>query len=248
MEKLNLIKNSKDTISGIYLIKFSNGKVYVGLSNNIIRRMKEHNTDYRHDLPLTRAIQKYGKISDFYLLESINADNRKKLQERESYWINYYQSNTKEKGYNLTSGGDGADIGANNVSAKFTEDEILQVISDIKNSSLSLKDIAKKYNTSPQAISKINNGISYFHKTENYPLRNGNAKDKLKGANNSKASLTQEQANEIYELLKNTKIPMREIAKKYSVSDSLIHNINKGTGYFSKNNIYPLRKTYTRKK
>ena len=48
--------------------------------------------------------------------------------------------------------------------------------------------------------------------------------------------------------MKNTKISMREIAKKYSVSDSLIHNINKGTGYFSKNNIYPLRKTYTRKK
>lgn len=34
-------------IAGIYKINFPNGKCYIGLSNNILRRMKEHEHDKR---------------------------------------------------------------------------------------------------------------------------------------------------------------------------------------------------------
>lgn len=41
------LDNCPNNISGIYLISFPNGKIYIGLSNNIKRRIKEHNLDSR---------------------------------------------------------------------------------------------------------------------------------------------------------------------------------------------------------
>ena len=78
MKKLILQKLSdKDYIySGVYMINFPNNKKYIGISNNIKRRMNEHNIDFRNNLPIEKAIQKYGKIKDFILLEEISAENR----------------------------------------------------------------------------------------------------------------------------------------------------------------------------
>ena len=45
-------------VAGIYKINFPNGKSYIGLSNNIPRRIKEHNKDSRQPV-LYAAIQKY---------------------------------------------------------------------------------------------------------------------------------------------------------------------------------------------
>lgn len=41
------LDNCPNNINGIYLISFPNGKIYIGLSNNIKRRIKEHNSDSR---------------------------------------------------------------------------------------------------------------------------------------------------------------------------------------------------------
>ena len=67
-------------VAGIYKINFPNGKCYIGLSNNIPRRMKEHNKDKRQPI-LYSAIQKYfnGVIPEFEILEVINTNNKKKL-------------------------------------------------------------------------------------------------------------------------------------------------------------------------
>lgn len=242
MKELSLSTIEK-SISGIYMIVFPNNKIYIGLSNNIKRRMKEHNQDFRVDLPVSRAIQKYGKIEKFYLLEEIDAENRKLLQEREKYWIAYYHSNEKGIGYNLTSGGDGTGAGAENVSAKFTEEEIQEIYEDIKNHpELKLQDLAKKYNISVGGISEINNGKTYFHKDEIYPLRNSYDKSYCKS---SYGKLTQVQIDEIYGLLKNTKIPMKQIALDYGISNTTIQKINQGKTYISEKNVYPLRKTFT---
>ena len=113
-----------DIYSGIYKITFPNNKIYIGLSNNIYRRMLEHNTDFRNNLPIEKAIQKYGKITEFEILELIPPENRKLMIEREKYWINFYNSTNKEIGYNISSGGDGASCGSLNHEAKFTEEEI----------------------------------------------------------------------------------------------------------------------------
>ena len=132
-----------DIYSGVYKINFPNGKVYIGISNNMYRRMLEHNTDFRNNLPIEYAIQKYGKITEFEILELIDSNNRQLMQEREKYWINFYDSTNKEKGYNISIGGDGANIGSYNHEAKFTEEEIQGIYKELKESSLSLTELAK---------------------------------------------------------------------------------------------------------
>lgn len=93
-------------ISGIYCIKnIIDGHKYIGQSNDIYMRWKSHwkqvrsgDTTYLHN-----AMRKYGESSfKLYIIEECPID---KLNEREIYWIKYY--NTYNDGYNLTYGGEG---------------------------------------------------------------------------------------------------------------------------------------------
>ena len=74
---------------GIYKItKIENGKSYIGQSNNIERRFKEHIA--KDDIPIDIAISKYGsKAFTFEVLEECNEDV---LGEKEKYWIEYYDA------------------------------------------------------------------------------------------------------------------------------------------------------------
>lgn len=84
-----------------------NGKVYIGQTHfTIEHRWKQHqknfNIEHRKQ-PLYCAFAKYG-IENFDVdkIEEIECD---KLDEREIYWIAYYDS--FKNGYNATLGGDG---------------------------------------------------------------------------------------------------------------------------------------------
>lgn len=95
----------------IYLITNKiNQKKYVGKTehNNISDRWKEHCRDYKKERnekrPLYMAMQKYGiENFDIIPIEQVSPDG--KLEERETYWIQYY--NAYIDGYNATLGGDG---------------------------------------------------------------------------------------------------------------------------------------------
>lgn len=93
---------------GIYcLFNTINSKVYIGQSSRIRYRINQHfkSTD---DLPIHRAIRKYGIINfKIFVLEIFEEENREQLNNSEIYFINKFQSNIKELGYNLTTGGEG---------------------------------------------------------------------------------------------------------------------------------------------
>lgn len=111
---------------GIYKINFPNGKYYIGLSRDIKRRMWEHNNPSKAITPCDLAIRKYGKITEIEILELV--ENEEYLGSREQYWISYYKSNEKQYGYNLTIGGEQADLsGENSQTALFTNDEVLDI-------------------------------------------------------------------------------------------------------------------------
>lgn len=226
--------------SGVYMIVFPNNKKYIGISNNIRRRMNEHNNDFRNELPIEYAIQKYGKINKFILLEEIESTNRELMRKREKYWIAKYHSNNKEFGYNISEGGDGADMGSKNSQAKFTEEQIQQIYEELKNCKDTMTNIAKKYNIDLSTLSYINNGKTYFHSSEIYPIRNGFQKVK-KGIQNYNSKFNEDILNEIFNLLKENHLTMKEIALKFNVAESTIHNINNGTTYIKENESYPLR-------
>lgn len=107
---------------GIYKItNKETGKAYIGQSNDINRRFKEHQTiGGKSRIPVDIAIQKYGK--DSFLYEVIEECNIEELNQRETYWIQYF--NTVNNGYNCNIGGDQQSIGEANGRAKLTEEDI----------------------------------------------------------------------------------------------------------------------------
>ena len=92
---------------GIYKITNQvNGKIYVGQSIDIQQRWKQHKQQAdgtRCNNKLYKAIRQYG-IENF-LFEIIEQCefSREQLDERQRYWINYY--NSYNDGYNSTPGG-----------------------------------------------------------------------------------------------------------------------------------------------
>ena len=233
-----------DIYSGIYKITFPNNKIYIGLSNNMYRRMLEHNTDFRNNLPIEKAIQKYGKITEFEILELIPSENRKLMIEREKYWINFYNSTDRNIGYNISIGGDGANLGSLNHEARFTEEEIQGIYQELLLSDLSLTELAKKYSINLSSLSNINNGITYYHSSISYPIR----KDKRSnaGIKNHNSTINEELLQKIYiALTEDIDIPMKQLAQKFNVSSTIIQNINLGKTYHNDNLTYPLRKSKT---
>lgn len=92
-----------------YIYKITNninGKVYIGKTNKtIMKRFKKHCEDslkYK-ERPLYRAFNKYGIKS--FSVDEIEECNPNIVNEREKYWIEYY--NSFKNGYNATLGGDG---------------------------------------------------------------------------------------------------------------------------------------------
>lgn len=96
---------------GIYKITNKlNNKCYIGKSSNIEERWKYHKWRYQekghseYDKPLYRAFRKYG-IENF-TFEIIELVDNTQINEKETYWIEYYNS-YGSSGYNATKGGDG---------------------------------------------------------------------------------------------------------------------------------------------
>lgn len=89
---------------GIYKITNQiNNKSYIGQSIHIEQRWEEHLYKSSKCSLLKYALHKYGV--DNFTFEVIEECEQQKLNEREQYWIKYY--NTFEEGYNLTLGGGG---------------------------------------------------------------------------------------------------------------------------------------------
>lgn len=106
-----------------------NNKVYIGQTTETIeKRFKRHcGYQLQDNTYLHRAIKKYGS-DNFYIEKIDEANNQKELDEKEIYWIKYYQSD--KNGYNLKStiGKCGGDTLSNHKNI----DIIKQKISDSK--------------------------------------------------------------------------------------------------------------------
>lgn len=110
---------------GIYKITNKlNGKAYIGQSNDIERRFKEHQQKGESSrIPLDIAIQKYGK--DNFIYEIIEECSLEELNQKEQYWI--ATLNTVKNGYNCSEGGEQQSIGENNGRSKLTEEDVKKI-------------------------------------------------------------------------------------------------------------------------
>jgi group I intron endonuclease len=89
-------------MKGIYKIQnLVNGKVYIGQSLNVERRWRTERSFSGVNPHLKNSFKKYGMENFFFEL----IEETENLNEREIYWIDYYQSYDPKKGYNKTLGG-----------------------------------------------------------------------------------------------------------------------------------------------
>lgn len=154
--------------TGIYKIEnLINGHVYIGQAVDITRRWTTEKRDAfcetspSYEYPISRAFRKYGldNFSFEILEECLIAD----LNNRERYWIKYY--NSFFDGYNQTLGGD---AGHSEIKDK---KHIIGIIQDLMTTNLYHREIAEKWNVSIEMVQGINTGRYWRQDDVQYPLQ-----------------------------------------------------------------------------
>lgn len=204
-----------------------NNKKYIGQTNNLKRRIKQHRVDSYHNYDdkrynqiIHQAIRKYG-IENFQIevLEDNISDEQ--IDEKEQYYIKKYNT-MAPNGYNMTEGGLANKTAP--VPSKISEEEYNQIVKAIENN-MSFKNIALKFNVSYSYISDINNGSRLFHQNIQYPIR--------KSINNP----DKEYYQKIIDKLKSSSSSQAEIANELNISKTTVQRVNTG-------NIKKLRKLF----
>lgn len=209
---------------GIYMYENKrNGKKYIGQSTNIQRRKEEH---LKWPSPYSRfdiELQAIGEDQfTFSILEECSVDC---LDERETYWIKYYDSvNT---GYNLTYGGQSY-RGESNPAAKLNDDDVRTIIDKLRDTQISIQELAREYNVHYNTISNINRCQTWTH-LHNY---NGNIRlsyqgGLTRGELNSTATITTDIAKSIINLIINSNQSLASIARQFNINDSIVYDINR---------------------
>lgn len=210
--------------------------VYVGQTIALETRHKQHmlydpyNENCKeYNYPLSRGIRKYG--ADFYKLIILEENvPLEKLDEREKYWIAYYD--TYWHGYNQTIGGTWP------TKPIYSEDVINLVIDMLQDENFSYNDIKEKTGISLTHIYNINTGQRRAKQGLNYPIRKSNAK----GSKGLK--FDNQTVYEIHKVLLKTNKTFKEIAQMFNCSKETISRINAGKtkNYVLSDYSYPLRK------
>ena len=130
-----------------YIYKITNQinqKCYIGQTiQSVQTRWTKHinSIGTEKEYAIHKAIKKYG-INNF-IFEIIEQCDANLLNEKEIYWINYY--NSYENGYNLTRGGQG--------NRKYNYDLIIQTF--LNNPNLSCKQLSEQFHISEATICHI---------------------------------------------------------------------------------------------
>ena len=207
-----------------------NNKVYIGQSVHPNKRWTEHKQRAKNktdEYPIHLAIAKYGEENFSFEVLFFTEDYN--LKEKEV--ILAYNS-LVPNGYNILPGGAAPVLKGELHPRNTVSNETLhQVILALKENVLTDRQIAKKYGLTDKVVADINHGYSHKLENENYPIRIRKGRQKL----------TEEQAEEIKYLLKETTLSYQKIADKYKVTKGTIYQINRGTNFKREKDIYPLR-------
>ena len=211
-----------------YTNKITNRK-YVGQTNNIERRRREHrsasnntfNSSY-NDM-FHRKLREYGEENFiFSILEELDTQDQTLVDQQEKYWIEELQTLLSQKGYNMTSGGQGC----SSVNRILSDSEIDQLINDIK-IGISYEILNKKYFISISYISMINHGLCFKKSDESYPLYSYYKQDS--------------DYQELVDLLLYSDYTLKEISEKLNLGYSTVKKINYGTLRKGLVENYPIR-------
>lgn len=219
---------------GIYKIQnLITKEIYIGQSKTISKRWQRHKTtaknenDHSYNLPLYRAIRKYGiENFSFEIIENCLCEQ---LDEKEKYWIKYYDSFFH--GYNMTLGGS-----EGKAAQKNSKEKVIGIISDLETTTDTQKNIALKWKVSEEMVQGINTG-RYWKYDRIYPVRKPKepkkwycidcGKEITKGyerceecARLKRRKAVRPSREELKQLIREK--PFTQIASEYGVSDNAI--------------------------
>lgn len=212
-----------------YIYRYTNkinGHCYVGQTNNVERRKREHrscanNSNSKQYLDLFhRKLREYGEENfSFEILEEVNGDQTL-VNKAEIKWIAQLKTYCGDGhgGYNMNRGG-------NQITRWIYPDKASAIIEAIK-LGWPYEVITKIYGISAGHISNINYGRYYYQENETYPLYKYYKDDEAAAA---------------IDLLINSNIPMTEIAKQLNLGYSTVKKLNYGSIRYNKDLSYPLR-------
>lgn len=216
---------------GIYMYEHkASHKKYIGRSTDIAKRKSAHKCRPSSCSLFDETLAKEGEDAFiFSVLEECTPD---KLDEREKYWIHYYNC-LKPNGYNILEGGN-CYIGENNPWSKLTENQVKEIITLLEECKLTNKEIANLYNVIPNTIDSINN-CHYWTHLHSYKsnIRQENLNKKTypcsihAGENNPTSKITEEKALEIIELLKYDSRSLAKLSRELDISLNILYDINR---------------------
>jgi len=202
---------------GIYMyIDKTNNKKYIGQSTNIEHRKKAHRNS--NDTPFDKILKQKGEQNfDFKIIELCSIE---KLDEREIYWINYF--NSFYEGYNCNPGGSSV-RGQYTSNALISDDTAKNIINLLINTNLSQQEIANRNNCSKDIVTSINNCRTWSH-LHNF---NKNIRQECgKSTTKNPKRITKQEALEIIELLQYSELPQTKIAEQFNVTRGVVGGIN----------------------
>ncbi len=188
-----------------------NNKKYIGQTRRSLdRRWKEHCWVDNNQL-ITRAINKYGKEN--FSKEIIEKCNKHKLNDREIYWISFYDTFNGE-GYNTHKGGLTLGEGEDHPrTGQKTPDEIKEKMRKTlkENGTLELRQ---------------GENHPYYGKTHSEEIREKMSRN-ISKAKRKKSKFSKKQSIKIIKEYFETNITQRKLANKYKTSITTIGKILK---------------------
>lgn len=208
----------------IYKINFSNGKVYVGQTNDFSARRNQHLSDARNnvDYKIYRAMRKYNTTKDDFEIIESNIDSQNLANEREIYWIAFYDS--YHNGYNSTPGGQSGSycLGENSHFAKLTEEDVITIRQIRYTKKYQRSEIWELYKSkiSESAFGKVWNYESWKHilpelNTEELKVFYKKLRKNAKGEKNGRSLFTNEEVYNLRVLFYVEAVPFSELLEKY---------------------------------
>lgn len=155
-----------------------NGKVYIGQTvGSLSARWKKH-VKSKNNAIFHKSIRKHG--AENFTVEQIDvACSKAELDQKEKYWIEYYDSMNRSKGYNMTAGGRSGAIDMKR--SEETKRKIANSITGekhwhatkVKNIETgeifnTVSEAAKKYNTAKSNIIGVCTGRPHYKTCKGY--------------------------------------------------------------------------------
>ena len=155
------------TYGSIYKIQFPNGKHYIGLTTNSIKkRHKEHKHTVKSGDTrcLYNALRKYDMVDNFELLEIDTADSEEELCEKEKkYIIEYNSYYMNGNGYNMTYGGEGTTGYVFTEEDKKKQSEIMkQYFQEHPEEFQRMKEMRRKQMDNPETMQQISESMNKY--------------------------------------------------------------------------------------